>query len=480
MTRSYTEATTFDFLERHAWKTPERIAFVFHDESFTYRQFHGDAMRVTYALAELGVLKGQVVIVLHQHFYLHWLLLIACENVGAISCSAASPHVLSFADYVFAESDPRRRTGRSIFIKIDRPWLDSVFSRNLASVSRHPRISNELHEPQRITHSSGTTAEPKVMLLKRGAQEAKLMDLWKSSFCFCDPRVLITLKFSVNSSFLLATLCLRLGSLAVVASLVTAIRKYRVNYFEALPLHLEKMLDGLPVNFARPMQLSIKVIGAPLTGQLRDCSLTLLCTEISGRYGTNEVWPIANDMNIEGIGNISAGVRIKIVDDSGRTLPPGQFGHIMVQSETMVDGYVNDPDDTRIHFQEGWFLTGDFGLLLPERRLQVVGRSKDILNLGGLKFSPYPLEDKIRSIRGVIEDAVSSIQSQHTIDDLCVAVVLENKMDLSRVISEIREIAPEWPNIRVKEIKVLPRTESGKLKRSAISQFFVETDQLEG
>lgn len=469
-------ATTFEFLEYQAEINPERIALILHKDSISFWKFYVDAMRFSFAMGKLGVLPGHMVFISHPNYYLHWLLLIACENVGAISASFDAGEPFDFtsynADFVVADIDPPGRHPETIFQQINMGWINAVYQQNIHDVYSHPRIVLGEEEPQRLTHSSGTTGGHKAMMLHRGAQEIKLRALWHSSGFSRDTRALAIMTFVVNSAYLQATLCLRLGALVVVAPVVAAIRDHHITYFEILPLTLEKIIRELPSDFVKPQRLSIKVVGAPLTKYLRELSLRLLCTDISGRYATNEVWPIATDMSEEGVGTLFPGVDIKIVDDKGEELPLKQIGNVAVRSATMVKEYFENQEATRKHFQGDWFLTGDLGRLLRSRRLEIIGRSDDVLNKGGVKCYPQPIEEEMRKINGVLDAAVTAVPAEHAIDDLCVAIVLEDGVDGQTLLSHITAAASGWPKVQVKFVTELYKTANGKLSRSAIRQLF--------
>lgn len=475
-------ATTFDFLEYLAIVDPERVALVNPGESFSYGQFHADAMRFSSALAEQGVSRGQIVLVSHAHIYVHWLLLLACENIGAISVSyptraaIESSRVLARADHIFAGEDPPAGVGvrRAIFTRVDQGWLQAVFRKSRAEVDGHPRLILGMDEPQRITHSSGTTGGQKAMLLHRGAQEAKLMYYAQSADYANDERFLLTMPFSVNSAYLRATLCLRCGARVVVGPLVWAIRAQAITYLEVLPGRLEKFIGELPGDFVKPPRLTVKVIGAPLGTQLRERSLRLLCTRISCRYATNEVWPIAIDMDEGGTGTVIAGVEAKIVDEHGEEPALGQAGHIAVRSATMIDGYFDDPAATQRHFRGGWFLTGDLGRLPHPRRLMVLGRNDEVLNRGGLKCFPAAIEAGLKMIDGVVDAGVTSISSGQAIDDLCVALVQETGADARAVLEAVRVATAGWQRVVVKTVGELPRTGNGKLSRTVLRRMFTD------
>jgi acyl-CoA synthetase (AMP-forming)/AMP-acid ligase II len=87
---------------------------------------------------------------------------------------------------------------------------------------------------------------------------------------------------------------------------------------------------------------------------------------------------------------------IRIVSDTGSALSDGQVGEILVKSNCLFQGYYNRPDLTADAFVDGFYRTGDLGFLC-ERELFVVGRTKDLLIIGGENLYPQDIEEIVAS-----------------------------------------------------------------------------------
>jgi acyl-CoA synthetase (AMP-forming)/AMP-acid ligase II len=479
--QEYLPPSTFACLEYRACVDPGKIAFVTQTKSINYLNFFQDALRFSIALRDLGIGKGSLVVIIANCDYLHWLLLIACENNGAISVSwpnVASLKAINFLDEIdFVVTDDVNEfelTGGHYF-RIDQGWLNQIFGMPLRDTS-HP-IQNliSLEEAQRITHSSGTTGGQKAMILTRGAQENKLRFFAENLSLSSQDSFLLIMPFSVNSTYLCATHFLRLGLTIVSGPIIWALQNFPITYFEILPIVLVSLVKNIPSDFIKPKKLSIKVIGAPLSLVLKEQSLLKICTDISGRYATNEVWPIAYGVDHNGIGTLVPGVCIEILDDFGEQLSEGTIGQIAVRSPTMAQGYYKNGEATAKHFINGYFLTGDIGRLLPSRKLQILGRCDDLLNQGGLKLAPDFIEAQIKDIGGVIDLAVTSIPSDNLFDDFYIAVIKEKNTDEQTIIQQIKKIVLPlgWQRIGIKFVHSLPTTENCKLSRKKLRQMFV-------
>jgi long-chain acyl-CoA synthetase len=128
-------------------------------------------------------------------------------------------------------------------------------------------------------------------------------------------------------------------------------------------------------------------------------------------YGLTEASPMASfnsparERRAGSIGLPLPGVDMKIVDESGREVRPGQVGEIIVQGPNVMKGYLNRPEATREALKDGWLRTGDLALLDESGFGFIVSRNKNVIVKSG--FSVYPVEvEKIILAHPKIQEAV--------------------------------------------------------------------------
>jgi len=102
-------------------------------------------------------------------------------------------------------------------------------------------------------------------------------------------------------------------------------------------------------------------------------------------------------------------VTMKIVDESGQSLPSGERGEICIKSSTVIKGYWNMPEATKKEFVGGWFFSGDIGYLDEEGYLFIVDRAKEIIIRGGENISCSEVESAIYEHPDVIEACVFGV-----------------------------------------------------------------------
>jgi len=123
---------------------------------------------------------------------------------------------------------------------------------------------------------------------------------------------------------------------------------------------------------------------------------------ISEGYGLTETSPVAtwNRANrppkFGTVGYPLTCCQVKVVDDTGQDLPPGQEGEVLVRGLNLFSGYLNQPEYTRNAFIEDWFKTGDLGHVDHEGYLTITGLKKDMINILGLKVYPKEVERILR------------------------------------------------------------------------------------
>jgi long-chain acyl-CoA synthetase len=171
----------------------------------------------------------------------------------------------------------------------------------------------------------------------------------------------------------------------------------------------------------------------------------------------------------ESVGTALAGVEIKIVDEKGDPLAPGDLGQIAIKGPNVMKGYFNRPEETAEVIRDGWFLTGDIGKMDKDGYVYLVDRAKDMVNISGFKVWPREVEEALSKHDAVIEAAVIGIPDPLSGEAVKAFVVQKKEAQLTEkeVIDFCRDhIAIYKAPRHVEFIDALPRNPSGKvLKR---------------
>jgi long-chain acyl-CoA synthetase len=109
---------------------------------------------------------------------------------------------------------------------------------------------------------------------------------------------------------------------------------------------------------------------------------------------------------VASVGTAQTPVRIRVADPEGQPLPPGEVGEVLIQGDSVMAGYWQNPEATAAAIRNGWLWTGDMGLLDAEGFLTLKDRSKDLIISGGSNIYPREVEEVLLTAPGVGEVAV--------------------------------------------------------------------------
>ncbi len=109
---------------------------------------------------------------------------------------------------------------------------------------------------------------------------------------------------------------------------------------------------------------------------------------------------------LDTVGIARSGVELRIVDEHGQAVPPGEVGEIVVRSPIVMQGYWNNEEATRATLRNGWLHTGDLGRIDADGLLYLKDRCKDLIISGGSNIYPREVEDVLLLHPGVAEAAV--------------------------------------------------------------------------
>lgn len=117
---------------------------------------------------------------------------------------------------------------------------------------------------------------------------------------------------------------------------------------------------------------------------------------------------------LDGVGLPNVGCEIRIVDDEGEPVEPGEVGHILVRSPWQTLGYWKQPDETAATYREDGFIDlGDLGKFDKTGWLYISGRSKEMILSGGENIFPIEVENAINAEPGVVEVVAFGVQDDH-------------------------------------------------------------------
>ena len=177
------------------------------------------------------------------------------------------------------------------------------------------------------------------------------------------------------------------------------------------------------------------------------------------------------------VGQPLPGVSVRVVDaDGGAPLPAGAVGMIEIKGPNVFAGYWRMPDRTRAEFRaDGYFVSGDLGLIDERGYLQIVGRSKDLVISGGFNVYPREVEGELDAIAGVVESAVFGVPHPDFGEGVTAAVVARAPLSAESVIAQLKQrLAGYKCPKRVLFVTELPRNAMGKVQKGVLREQYAD------
>lgn len=472
-------SATPHFIAWHARHAPQAAAVVEHGVQVTYAGLAARLGAVVRALAEAGVRPGALIGVEISERFLHLLVLLGCEALGAASVSlsagdiSAGTSIARRCDLILARTPQLAPGDRVVGVPLD--WPNAV---PMGTDEDLRLLTGEVASGRlaRIIYTSGTTGAPKALPITVALHQTRIdhaIERLPAEIAET-PRMLCLYKPGMGGMYTRICSVLQLGGTVVfgpeehVAGMIAA---GAVNLAVLTAGDLERLVQAAASPPAGH-RLHVVVFGAAVPAWLGEATRRQWQASIDNPYAAGETNPIAM-LGDDGSGPLCPGVEVRIVDAAGQEHPPGATGLIRVRSDTMVHGYFDDPALTAASFIDGWYQTSDIGCMPEPGRLIVLGRADDMLNIGGVKVPPGPIEASVKRLAGVRDAIVLSVSRTHGLAMLLVAV----ELDAAQMPDGLRQSIGDIASAHVRHFEVLPlpwfpRTETGKVRRVEIEAIF--------
>jgi acyl-CoA synthetase (AMP-forming)/AMP-acid ligase II len=193
-------------------------------------------------------------------------------------------------------------------------------------------------------------------------------------------------------------------------------------------------------------------------------------TEAAHQMASNPLPPVARKPGTVGR---AAGPEIRIRGEDGNFLPAGEVGEVVIRGPNVTTGYESNPKANEESFEDGWFRTGDQGVLDTEGFLSITGRLKEIINRGGEKVSPREIDEILLDHVSVAQVVVFGAPHKRLGEEVAAMVVLHEghectERELQQFVAQ-RVAGYKVPK-KVLFVEELPKGATGKLQRIGLAQ----------
>ncbi len=353
---------------------------------------------------------------------------------------------------------------------------------------RHAVAQKSADDLAVIVYTSGTTGRSKGAMLTHGnmlSNALVLKDYW--GWRFDDVLIHALPIFHVHGLFVAIHGALLAGAKMIWfgkfdAKQVVA-RLPQATVFMGVPTLYVRMLaePALTQEAARGMRLFISG-SAPMLIETFNAWRERTGHTIAERYGMSETvmltsnpYHAAHGERRGGtVGFPLPGVSLRVQDDAGRPVPAGETGAIVVKGPNVFKGYWRMPEKTREEFTpDGFFKTGDVGVLDARGYLTIVGRAKDLIISGGYNVYPAEIESFINELPGVAESAVIGVPHPD-FGEVGVAVVIPKPgqtVEPGQIVARLRD---SLANFKIPKrcfvASELPRNAMGKVQKKVLRE----------
>jgi acyl-CoA synthetase (AMP-forming)/AMP-acid ligase II len=169
-------------------------------------------------------------------------------------------------------------------------------------------------------------------------------------------------------------------------------------------------------------------------------------------------------------GRALAGVELRLVDGDGAEVPAGRPGEILSRGPDLCLGYTDPAQNAAAFDADGWYHSGDVGVLDRDGFLTITDRVKDIIIRGGENLSPAEIEEALQALPGVAEVAVVAAPDARLGEHACAIVRMlpgaapVSLADVTAHLSGVGLARPKWPE-QLRLVTEFPRTASGKIRK---------------
>jgi len=170
---------------------------------------------------------------------------------------------------------------------------------------------------------------------------------------------------------------------------------------------------------------------------------------------------------------------LRVVDPDGRDCDPGTPGEIIMKGPSMTPGYWRNEEATRAALRDGWWHSGDLGVLDEDGMLTFIDRIGDVINSGGLKISPAEIEGVIARLAGIVEVAVIPVPDAKFGQTPAAIMYTDGRVDTAAIIAHCNEHLADYkvPRYVIESENLLPRMASGKIAKRDLARQFADAPE---
>ena len=487
-----------NWLQKRADITPERVAIIYKDQQWTFKELHKKSFEAAKKLSYLGVKKGDHVALLVSNSLRAVVIIHALEYIGATIVLLNTKLTSTELGWQVKDSD-------TSLLLFDKEYSEKITQIKNQSINVYSTIELEnikpnsvnarevfpLDDTHTIIYTSGTTGKPKGVMLTYGNH-------WWSAV-----GSVLNLGLDTNDRWLCCLPIFHVSGLSILMRSIfygitvvlqdschpheinQSIKKHKVTIISAVSTILSKMLHELGTSRGYPDHVRCVLLG----GGPAPKSLLEECKErkipVYQTYGMTEtasqIVTLSPEYALKKLGSAGKPLfpsQLKIMNEK-QEMRSGEIGEIIVKGPNVTSGYYNRQKATLQSIQNGWLYTGDLGYKDDEGVLYVVDRRSDLIISGGENIYPAEIESVLHSHDKIEEAGVTGIEHEKWGKVPVAFIVQKNGKEISK--HEIIDYCQKYlANYKVPHaiyfVDELPRNAANKLQRHKLLEFLEDKD----
>ena len=516
----YQLGTFAHIIHRHALLQPNQEAFVYGSERITFSEFNARVNSLIHALQAMGVKKGDAIGILS------WNCLGYVEVYGAAMKGGfiTSPfntrlkereleYIINYSEAnslfvgpelmeIVKQLRPRLPKVKN-FIALEASAPDMLSHSDLVTTysQDEPDVQIDEDDPVGIIYTSGTTGVPRgALYTQRSLIDDSKTLVMNMNLYPGHKRVLITPLFHIagNTHFRSS---LYIGGCNIIMKFfdppatLQIIQDERATHMDIVPTHLAAMLNLPDLNKYDISSMEFLWYGgSPMPLEVLKKGIKVFGPIFAQGYGQSETGPAISHLSKEdhnvldrpkkeqkkltSAGKPDIGVHVRIVDEEGKDVEPGEVGEIIVRSKHIMVGYWHKPEETKETLIDGWVYTGDMGYYDDEGYIYIADRKKDMIISGGENVYPREVEEVLYQHPAVLEAAIIGVPDPYWVEKVHAIVV--TRKGVSTTDEELiafckKHIAGYKAPKTIEFVDSLPKNPAGKiLKRELREKYWKE------
>ncbi len=425
----------------------DAIAFLAEEGQVTYAQFRGMCAHLCAELTARGICPGERVAIVAKNSSFWAAAYLAVLKLGAVAVPISNLYppeevqrVLSFAGCKFLFLDKPAQVKYAALCH-EQPCF--LLEKSLLQVQAAPWPSSvadfDLDSDAALMPTSGTTSRPRLVRVTHRNLQANTDSIIEYLQLTAAERIMVVLPFYYCYGASLLHTHLRVGGTLVISNTFTypetvldKMEQTECTGFAGVPSTYQILLRNSTFpRRALPHLKKLQQAGGKLhNALLQELAASRPNARIYVMYGQTEATarlsylpPELLSHKLGSIGRGIPGVRLKVLDENGSPIQPGETGEIVAWGNNISPGYLNDEEASREKFRKGALYTGDLATVDEDGFIYIVDRKSDFIKSYGHRISSYEVESCLLQIPQVVSAAVVGLPDEQAGEQIAAFVV---------------------------------------------------------